>query len=294
MKDKINIATINFQTSWGNKENNLERIKDSLIEAAGTGAELILFPEMSLTGYDDVRETPKEEKMQTKLAEYIPGPSTIELENLIKDLEIYAVIGMPERDEKDTSIIYNSQVIFGPEGLIGSYRKMHLPPPEPRWATRGEKPFIFKTPWGPIGTAICYDIYTFPEMVRYYAAKGCRLILNSTAYAYGHGPLVGPRALEAYVLINGVYIASANLVGKELSNTFCGGSQVLGPTENSGELCYYAGCSFADEGSEDYIICNAEIDLSLARRMQFNINPKIGTTDFRPDKYIEMYRELLI
>ncbi|WP_312650739.1 carbon-nitrogen hydrolase family protein [Aminipila sp.] len=293
MIDKINIATVNFKTSWGNKEENLDKIKDNLIEAAGMGAELVLFPEMALTGYDDVKETLKPEKMQSKLAETIPGVSSLELEKLIKELEIYAVIGMPEQDEKDSSIIYNAQAVFGPEGLIGSYRKMHLPPPEPRWATRGDKPFIFETPWGPIGNAICYDIYTFPEMVRYYAAKGCRLILNSTAYAYEHGPLVGPRTLEAYVLINGVYIATANLVGQDLSSTFYGGSQVLGPTEKSGELCYYAGCSFADEKAADYTICNVEIDLSLARRMQFNINPKIGTTDFRPDKYIEMYKELL-
>lgn len=293
MKDNINIATVNFKTSWGNKEDNLERIKDNLIEGVRNGADLILFPEMSLTGYDDIKETPKPEKMQSKLAEIIPGPSTSELEQLIKELEVYAVIGMPERDKTNPSVIYNAQAIFGPEGLIGSYRKMHLPPPEPRWATRGEKPFIFETPWGPIGTAICYDIYSFPEMVRYYAAKGCRIILNSSAYAYIHGPLVGPRTLEAYVLTNGIYIATANYVGKDLTNTFYGGSQVLGPTGKSGELCYYAGCSFADEGAADYTICNAEVDLSLARRMQYNINPKIGETDFRPEKYIEMYKELL-
>jgi len=293
MKDKINIAAVNFKTSWGNKQDNLERIKDNLIEAAGKGAELILFPEMALTGYDDVKETPRSEKMQTRLAELIPGPSTSELEQLIKELKVYAVIGMPERDEKDSSIIYNAQAAFGPEGFIGSYRKMHLPPPEPKWATRGEEPFLFETPWGPIGMAICYDIYTFPEMVRYYTAKGCRLILNSTAYAYTHGPLVGPRTLEAYVLINGVYIATANLVGEDLSNIFYGGSQILGPTDKSGNLCYYAGHSFADDRAADYAICSAEIDLSLARRMQFHINPKTGTRDFRPDKYIQMYKELL-
>ncbi len=98
MKDKINIAAVNFKTSWGNKQDNLERIKDNLIEAAGKGAELILFPEMALTGYDDVKETPRSEKMQTRLAELIPGPSTSELEQLIKELEVYAVIGMPERN----------------------------------------------------------------------------------------------------------------------------------------------------------------------------------------------------
>lgn len=293
MKDKVNVATVNFQTNWGNKQDNIDRIKNLLVEAAGNGAEIILFPEMALTGYDDVKETTKDEKMQTKLAETIPGESTIEIEKLVKDLEVYAVLGMPEQDKEDKSIIYNSQAVFGPKGLIGSYRKMHLPPPEPRWAKRGESPFIFETPWGKIGTAICYDIYTFPEMVRYYAAKGCRLILNSTAYAHSHGPLVGPRTLEAYVLINGVYIATANLVGKDLSNTFYGGSQVLGPTDKSGELCYYAGYDFANEKAADYIICSAEIDLSLARRMQFNMNPRTGTTDFRPEKYIEMYRELL-
>lgn len=106
---------------------------------------------------------------------------------------------MPERDPEDSSTIYNALAIFSPEALVGSYRKMHLPAPEPNWATRGDKPFILNTPWGPVGCAICYASYCFPELMRYYVSKGCRLYINSTALAKCYGKCLGTSTLEAAV-----------------------------------------------------------------------------------------------
>ncbi len=293
MKDIITISTVTFNAAWGQKSKNLNRILGYIEAAAKKGSDIVIFPEMALTAYDVEIEKPKSEMMQNKEAELIPGPTTNIIEALAKKLGIYVIMGMPERDATDLTILYNSLAIFSPEGLVGSYRKMHLPPPEPYWATRGEKPFLLDTPWGPIGIAICYDSYCFPEMMRYYGAKGARLFINSTALAKCHGAAVGPTTLEAQVIQNQMYIVSSNLGGKDLFNEFWGGSSIMGPSRDFWEVFYYAGHKFPDPVAKESEMFTATIDLTLAGRDEFIHNPEVGTPNFRPEKYIEMYKDVL-
>lgn len=293
MKDIITISTVTFNAAWNQKEKNLNRIKGYIEAAAKKGSDIVVFPEMALTGYDDQAEVPKSEKMQTKQAEIIPGPSSNAIAELAKEYSIYIIMGMPERDSSDSSILYNALAIAKPDGTVSSYRKMQLPPPEPNWATRGDKPFILDTKWGPIGIAICYDSYCFPEMMRYYAAKGCRLYINSTALAECHGPAVGTTTLEAQVIQNQMYIVSSNLGGKDLFNKFWGGSSIMGPSRSFWEVFYYAGHKFNEPIAKESEMFTATIDLTLADRTEFKYNPSVGSPDFRPDKYIEMYQDVL-
>lgn len=292
-KDIINLSVVTFNAVWGDKEKNLNRILGYIECAARKGSHFVVFPEMSLTGYDDESDKEKKDKMQSLLAETIPGPSTDKVAEACRKYGIYAVFGMPERDPDDSSIIYNALAIFSPEGLVGSYRKMHLPAPEPNWATRGDKPFILDTPWGPIGCAICYDSYCFPELMRYYASKGCRLYINSTALAECHGRCLGTSTLEAAVIREGIYIASANLGGLDVYNYFWGGSSIIGPSRKTWEPYYYAGHKFTDESADESEMFSATIDLSLATRFLYKQNPSVNGTDWRPDKYIDMYKDAL-
>lgn len=292
-KDIINLSVVTFNAVWGDKEKNLNRILGYIECAAKKGSHFVVFPEMSLTGYDDEGEKEKKDKMQSLLAETIPGSSTHKVAEACKKYGIYAVFGMPERDPKDSSIIYNALAIFSPEGLVGSYRKMHLPAPEPNWATRGDKPFILDTPWGPVGCAICYDSYCFPELMRYYASKGCRLYINSTALAKCHGKCLGTSTLEAAVIREGIYIASANLGGLDVYNYFWGGSSIIGPSRKTWEPYYYAGHKFTDEAADESEMFSATIDLSLATRFLYKHNPSVNGTDWRPDKYVDMYKDAL-
>ena len=218
MKDICTISVVTFHPVWGDKASNLRRIEEYIECAYRKGSQIVIFPEMSLTGYDDEADKPFKEKMQYKLAETVPGPSTLEVAELTKKLGMYVIFGMPIRDDKNPDIIYNGLAIFSPKGLEGAYHKMHLPSPEPNWATRGDKPFILHSEWGPIGCAICYDNYAFPELTRYYVAKGCRLLINSTALAKCHGPYFGSPTLEASVIQNGIYIASANIGGLDVED----------------------------------------------------------------------------
>jgi apolipoprotein N-acyltransferase len=74
-----------------------------------------------------------------------------------KKYGVYVVFGMAEKKEdKPDAILYNSAIAIGPDGIIDSYQKMHPFETESVWCEKGEKPFMFDTPWGPVGISICF------------------------------------------------------------------------------------------------------------------------------------------
>lgn len=299
MKDVMNLAVVNFKPVWGNKEANLNRMLGYIESAAKRGADMIVMPEVCLTGYDDLYDVERSEKMQTKLAEEIPGPSTEKVCEYAKEYNIIVVFGMPERDHA-TGRVFNTAVIIGPEGVIDAYRKIHLPNREPDWADRGDRPVVFDTPWGKVGIGICYDVYNFPELIAYAAAKGARLFLNPTAIGWGvSSGRVFRTKTESDCLRSNIYIASANLVGKDLYYEFTGCSHIMGPVGKHGDVCYYAGHPFGDPEGEVPGMFIGTIDLALVDYQSINTfknlyhtNPVTNTTDWRPDLYARMFAEL--
>ncbi len=296
--DIITVAVVNFKVISGNKEFNLSRIKDMSIAAARRGVDLILFPELSLMGYDYFLrdDITRDEKLNA--TETIGGPSVRVLEEVSKEHGIYIVFGMTEKKEEHAEEIYNSAVVLGPEGLIGSYRKIHPYGDENKWTTKGEEPFMFDTKWGPISVGVCYDSFQFPELMRYYCWKGSRLYLNPTGAAE-EVPKEGSREafvrcyaphLEYGVLANSIYIASSNLTGRDGGCYFGGGSMIIGPKTNAFEeveVTCYAG------SAEDYQVGMfiGTLDLSLAIRHQHIVNPYTGQTDYRPEIYKKLFCE---
>lgn len=102
------------------KTENLRIIRRMVARAGKQSADLIVFPELSLTGYvvrDQIYE----------LAETVPGPSTNAIQKIARTAGAYIVFGMPERSEKTQATIHNTAVLVGPDGYIGKYRKMYLP-----------------------------------------------------------------------------------------------------------------------------------------------------------------------
>ena len=101
------------------KETNLSLIVQQLQLAASNQARLLVFPECVLTGYcfESLEEA-------LPYAEAIPGPSTNRLIEACQKLNIHLVFRMLEKDFKQC---FNAAVLLGPQGLIGKYRKSHLP-----------------------------------------------------------------------------------------------------------------------------------------------------------------------
>lgn len=292
VKQIINLAVVNFNAYWGEKEKNYERILGYIECAHKRGADMIIFPELSLTGYDHEVEEEKEKMMHVRNAESRYGLKAAEIARLAKAYNMYIMVGLPERDKANDLRIYNSLLIAKPDATLDTYHKIHLALDEPYWATPGDKPVLLETPWGPIGIAICYDVYSFPELIRYYAAKGARLVVNATAYAKSRGYAKGRTTLESAVLMNGIYIATANLCGKDLYNEFWGGSSIIGPSHRMQEVHYYAGVPFNGERADEEAIYLETIDLSKAKRGIFQENPLLGRSDFRADLYEKLYREI--
>jgi predicted amidohydrolase len=188
--------------------------------------------------------------------------------------------------------VYNSCVVAGPEGLIGSYQKIHPYETENRCFAKGDSPFLFDTPWGPVSVGICYDTYQFPELMRYYASKDARLYLNPTALIEDINLACSRegfldyyiKTLEYGVICNAIFIASANLTGFDDFNYFAGASMIIGPRVSpfcdTQAACYAGSPDNTEEG-----LSIAKIDLSLAKRTIFVNNSITGVPDYRPDLY---------
>lgn len=290
-KDIMTVAVVNFKVDAGKKDSNLSRIIGFSEAAAKSGADLVLFPEMCLMGYDYFvnEEISMEEKI--RVTETIQGPSCKEIAKVAKERGIYIVFGASEKEE-GSDTLYNSAIAIGPEGVIGSYQKIHPFETESIWCDKGENPFMFDTKWGPISIGICFDTYQFPELMRHYVSNGSRLYLNPTAVIeeipkeFSRQAFINYYAptLEYGVLCNTIFIASANLTGFDKENYFGGGSAIIGPKINpffETDVTYYAG----DKDNVQEGIYMATIDLSLATRPLFVKSRFTGTPDYRPELY---------
>jgi len=224
VKEKIKVALAQISCKRGDKAENMRKIESLVTKAKQQGAELVIFPELSLTGYtmrDQIYE----------LAETIPGHSTTALEKLAKKTGTYIVFGTPELSEKTQATVYNTSVLVGPDGFIGKYRKMYLPThsvfEEKRYFRPGYQTAVFETELGKIGLIICYDIF-FPEVSRLTRLKGAQLIVCISASPATRRTffeiLTAARAIE-----NTAFLAYVNLVGIEDGLQFWGGSRLVGP-----------------------------------------------------------------
>lgn len=225
MGNKFKVALAQIECKQGDKNRNIKKIGEKVTEAKKRGARLVIFPEMSLTGYvvrDEVYE----------LAENIPGPSTKALERIAQRTKTHIVLGMPELSGKTQATVYNSSVLVGPKGFIGKYRKMYLPThsvfEEKRYFRSGYQPAALDTELGKIGLIICYDIF-FPEVSRLTRLEGAQLIVcisaSPTMRRAFFETLTTARAIE-----NTAFLAYVNLVGTEDGLQFWGGSRLIGPS----------------------------------------------------------------
>ena len=277
MKDKIKLALAQISSKRENKEANLQKIENLTFKAKEQGADIVVFPELSLTGYV-VRDQFYE------LAETIPGPTVERVEALAKKTGLHVIFGMPELSMKTRATIFNTAVFVGPKGLIGKYRKMYLPThsvfEEKRYFRPGYQTAMFQTDLGNIGLCICYDLF-FPEVLRLIRLKGAQLIVcisASPAVRRGYFEILTcARALE-----NTAYLAYVNLVGVEDGLQFWGGSRLVSP---AGDVL-----AKAKYDEEDFLTCEADYgDLKTAETFIPTLK------DLRPELFdkLKEYSELL-
>lgn len=262
----LKVATVQFEPTLFEKERNITRLLDLVAEAADAGAKLIVTPEMGTTGYcwfDRAEVAP--------FIETIPGPTTARFAALAEQQDCNIVIGMPEVDAA-TGLYYNSAVLIGPEGVVGTHRKTHPYISEPKWSAPGDLGHqVFDTPIGRIALLICMDIH-FVETARLVALGGADIICHISNWLAERTPAPYwiSRAVE-----NGCYLIESNRWGLERGVQFSGGSCVIEP---DGTLA-----AVIDGGDG---VALAEIDLERARARQMFGEPVFEQR--RPELYMEL------
>ena len=294
MEHVLTVAVVNFHPVWGDKKLNLERICGYVRAGARRGADIVVLPETALSGYSDDPNPIREEKMHQTLAEPIPGPATEAVCSITKQYGIYAVFGMPERDGTH---VYNSAAACLPDGTAKKYRKIHLPCDEIKWAERGEDPLLLDSPWGPLGVGICYDVFEFPELARYYRAKGARILLNPCAVPTVVGTMHQNNSARAAVVSTQLYMAISNIFGPDAYLQFQGASGIIGPGSLQADCALYAGKAFGADGANQGDMHMATIDLSYVQQMgisdMFERGPRTGRPDWRPEIYKRWLEDVL-
>jgi omega-amidase len=218
----MKVAVAQISCSLGDSDANLTKVRDFCARAKETGAELIVFPEMTDTGYS----MPVVQNHAASWSNgFVPG-----LQETARKLSIAVVSGVSERD--NTSI-YNSQVFVDQEGnTTAKYRKTHLyavaPIEEQKCFAPGET-FASVAHGGlRFGFSICYDL-RFPEMYRkMVTAQNVSVFIISSAWPFPRVEHFRTLAL-ARAIENQSYVIASNRVGKDDDLWFCGSSAIIDP-----------------------------------------------------------------
>lgn len=226
---QVEVALAQVAPITNDKQANIDKWLGYLDRAADAGAQLVVFPELALSGYacgDRFFE----------MAEPVPGPSTGRLAAEARKRGLHLIWGMPERGLP--GVVYNAAVLVGPDGLIGVWRKHTLPGhatdqaesgafPDRRFFRAGARSPVFDTAIGRIGMMVCYDIF-FPEIARLLTLQGADLLVGISGSPSFERPIFEP-LVQARAMENTVWFAYCNLAGSEADIDYWGGSRLIGP-----------------------------------------------------------------
>ncbi|WP_407313013.1 carbon-nitrogen hydrolase family protein [Pseudomonas sp. nanlin1] len=216
---------------------NLQRLQVRAAEAARWHAELLVCPEMFLSGYNIGIG------LVSRLAEAADGAFAEQVARIAQDTGVAILYGYPERAADGQ--LYNAvQLIDATGRRLCNYRKTHLFGELDRsMFSASDQPCpVFEFNGWRVGLLICYDL-EFAENARQLALAGAELILVPTAnmlpYEFVADVTVRSRAFE-----NQCYVVYANYCGQEVDVHYCGLSNVVGPD----------GVRIAEAGQEEALI----------------------------------------
>ena len=150
--DTLRVAAISMNSPLGETAQVLETIEARCREAADDGAELAVFPELVVHGHC----TPN----TWEIAEAVPdGPSTQKLIGLASEYGLVLSVGL---SEKENDLVYNTQILVGPDGYIGKQRKLHCSRDVVLFYMGGRELPVYDIGKARVGMIICYD-NQFPD-----------------------------------------------------------------------------------------------------------------------------------
>ena len=234
MVDNLKIAAVCMTAVAGEIEGNLDRIEGLTREASAGGAHMVCFPELSVTGYIQrspvgIYSRPEMERVLDRLV------------RLARDAGVVLMAGLIEVEDEATPP-YIAQIVAGPRGLIGTYRKTHLGPTETGLYRPGRKISVFKIGNTTLGVQLCYEGH-FPDISTRMALMGADVIFIPHASPRGtpEEKLESwMRHLPARAFDNGLFVVACNPVGPSGGGlAFPGAAVAFGP--DGRVLARYAG-----------------------------------------------------
>ena len=260
----MRIAIFQGPAETGSVARNLRLLEERAAAAAGAGADLLICPEMFLTGYSIGAAA------AARLAEPADGPSFASAAAIARKTGLALLYGYPERGADGA--IYNAVRLIDRDGQgFANYRKCHLFGDLDRgmfWAGSGPSAVV-DLGGVRVGLLICYDV-EFPESVRLLALAGADLVAVPTALM-DPSEVVARTVVPARAVENQVFLAYANRCGRERDLRYCGQSCVVGPD----------GADLARAGGAEELIL-ADLDLE---RLAASRRDNTYLADRRPELY---------
>ncbi len=241
----MRLALCQINATVGDIPGNAQRILSGLRSAHEAGAELVLFPELAITGY------PPEDLL---LRAHFLADARCALEDLAREVTgTTAIVGFPElADDR----VFNAAAVLADGAVQSIYRKVHLPNygvfDERRYFTAGSSGATIEVAGQRVGLTVCEDLWQPGPPATEEAACGASLLVNISASPYHAGKgtererLFAERAVESHV-----YVAFCALVGGQDELVFDGHSFVLDPTG--------ATIARARQFTEDLLVCDLDL-----------------------------------
>jgi predicted amidohydrolase len=266
----LGVGFFQFAPNFGEVAANRSKVVSAL---SGAQADIIVLPELAFTGYlfQDRSEL-------ASLAEDPAKSSTVSsLIALCRDRDFFLVTGFAE---KSADKIFNSALVIGGDGVIYTYRKLHLFNTEKEYFDPGDTPLeTIELRGVRIGVMICFD-WAFPEVARVLSLQGADLLCHPSNLVLAHCQ----KAMLTRCLENSVFAVTANRFGSDIrprgNLTFTGQSQMVAP---DGELIFRA----KPQEQELFI---AEIDVTRARNKWITQNNEL-LKDRRPEYYTDLIED---
>lgn len=268
------IACVQTDVTFADIDTNLKNVLNWLEKAGEAGAKLVVFPECMLSGYTyDSREAALEHSIS------LSDSRLTQLAEAASKHDLHLTLGFLERSGEK---LFNASALIGPSGVVGHYRKIHLPHLGiDRFVDRGDLPYTTHQAGElRVGLAICYDC-SFPEAMRVLALSGADVIALGTNWPCGASrtaDVVPPaRSME-----NHLFFVAANRIGKENGFGFCGCSSICGPD----------GVVLASTHGDDAIMLLADVDPAHARNKRIERVPGKHVIHRFDDRRPEFYGEI--
>src|SRR4051794_4332192 len=250
---RLTVALAQIDPTVGDLDGNAEKIRAGIERARSEGAQLVIFPELALTGYP-----PEDLLIKTQFLRR----TAERMQELAESAEdIVALVGYPQLQDD----VYNACAVLSDGRVQAVYRKTYLPNygvfDEQRYFQQGTEPALIEVDGIPVGLTICEDIWQPGPPATSEALAGAQVIANLSASPYHAGKgrereqMLAQRARD-----NVAAVVFCNLVGGQDELVFDGHSVAI---DQDGEII-----ARAPQFEEALTVCTLDLGAVATRRLQ--------------------------